>query len=249
MAHDIESQNLAHVAIVMDGNRTEGESKFGDKFKGHEHGALAVEIVIRACVEFCIPYLTLYAFSTENWKRSQEEIRLLMNLFRKFFGEKAQELLQQGVRIKFIGRRNRLPLDIQSMMSALEMRSMYNTRLTVLIALDYGGRDEIVRAVRRLLFKIVTLQVNPFKIDEKTFASCLDTAGIPDPDLLIRTSGQQRLSGFLLWQVAYAEMYFTNVNWPAFNRESLRQALDWFCARNRRFGGDHAQAVTKVAAE
>lgn len=249
MAKSIEPKRLAHIAITMDGNRREGQMQHGDKFKGHELGAYAVENIIRACVEFGIPYLTLYAFSTENWKRSETEVRLLFELFRRFFKEKAQELVAEGVRIKFIGRRDRLPVDIQGLMLALEARSSQNTALTVCIALDYGGRDEIIRAVRKLLFKIITLRVNPFAIDELAFAECLDTRGVPDPDLLIRTSGEQRTSGFLPWQATYAELYFTAVNWPCFDKEALEDAILWFEGRSRRLGGDEAVVASKIAAE
>lgn len=239
---------LGHIAIIMDGNRREGTVRCGDTSQGHIMGADAVEEAIKTCIGEGVSFLTLYAFSTENWTRSDEEVKLLMNLFRRFFSDKVSDLLRQGVRVKFIGRRDRLDADIVCMMQLLELNSSHNNELTVVIALDYGGRDEIVRAVSRLIWKVLTLRVNPFKIDEHTFSTCMDTSGIPDPDLVIRTGGERRLSGFLLWSLAYAELYFTEENWPSFNSTSLKNAIAWFQSRNRRFGGDVA-TERQVAAE
>jgi undecaprenyl diphosphate synthase len=233
-----------HVAIIMDGNRRFGEHTYHDPYKGHEAGAHAAEEIIRECVRMRIPYLTLYAFSTENWKRSRKEVGYLMNLFRTFFTEKGSELIREGVRIRFIGRRDRLPKDVRGAMTLLEMRSKNGTKLTLTVALDYGGRDEIVRAAGRLLLKALTLRANPFALTQEAFAACLDTADLPDADLIIRTGGEQRLSGFLLWQSEYAELYFTETPWPAFDRDAFFEALSAFHVRERRRGGD-APALSK----
>jgi undecaprenyl diphosphate synthase len=229
----------------MDGNRRFGENTYHDPFKGHEAGAHAAEEIIRECVRMRIPHLTLYAFSTENWKRSRKEVGYLMDLFRSFFKEKGSELIREGVRMHFIGRRDRLPKDVRGAMTLLEVRSRAGTKLHLTVALDYGGRDEIVRATRKLLLKALTLRVNPFALTHEAFAACLDTADLPDADLIIRTGGEQRLSGFLLWQSEYAELYFTDTPWPAFDRSEFFEALSAFHLRERRRGGDPA-ALSKV---
>lgn len=219
----------SHVAIIMDGNRRAGEADLGDKLKGHIEGMKRAEEVVRAASERSIQYLTLYAFSTENWKRSKEEVSTLFTIFRNFFDSEIERLLSEGVVVRAIGRRDRLPEDIVERIESAESRSREGTGLRLQIALDYGGRDELVRAVGRL-------KNESREVSEDSLNSSLDTAGIPDPDLIIRTGGEQRLSGFLLWQAAYAELYFTETLWPHFNDEELEKALQWYGARVRRHG-------------
>lgn len=232
----------------MDGNRRYGETYLHDAGKGHEAGAEAAEAAIRACREAGVPYLTLFAFSTDNWKRSKEEVRLLMDLFRRFVREKLEPIVSEGVRVRFIGRRDRLPRDIVLLMARVEARSDKETRMTLTIALDYGGRDEIVRAALKLVRKALTLRVNPFFITNEQFAACLDSGDLPDVDLLIRTGGEQRLSGFLLWLSAYAELYFSGVPWPQFDADEFDDALAYYTLRERRFGGDAAKEPASAAA-
>jgi undecaprenyl diphosphate synthase len=233
-----------HLAIILDGNRRAGEQLFGDGLKGHERGGEVVEFIIRLCIKYGIKFLTLYAFSTENWKRSEGEKRKLFDLFRKFFSEKREESNREGIRYRFIGRRNRLPLDIRLMMTALEDGTRQNDRLIVTVALDYGGRDELVRAALRLCFKIVTLRVNPFKVTEIDFEECLDTCGLPPVDLLLRTGGEKRVSNFLLWQIAYAEFVFIDTLLPLVTEKIFINVLKIFSSRDRRFGGDSCKKKT-----
>lgn len=213
----------------MDGNRRAGEADFGDKLRGHAEGVERAEEIVRTAGERGIKCVTLYAFSTENWKRSQEEVDTLFSLFRTSFSSHLERLMADGVCVRFIGRRDRLPEDMLDMMSSLEERSKDNQELTLNVALDYGGRDELVRATERLL-------ASGTDVSESALAAALDTAGIPDPDLIIRTGGEHRLSGFLLWQSSYAELYFTDTYWPHFTQIEFDKALDWYATRERRMG-------------
>ncbi|MCA9361611.1 di-trans,poly-cis-decaprenylcistransferase [Candidatus Kaiserbacteria bacterium] len=219
-----------HVALIMDGNRRYGEITDGDKLKGHIKGLQAVEDIVRYAGEKQIKYITLYAFSTENWKRSEEEVTVLMNLFRDYFKLNLETLIEEGVRVRFIGRRDRLPSDIVSMMREVEDKSLKNDSVTLQIALDYGGRDEVVRAIKKIKTSNLSIE------SETDFGKLLDTANVPDPDLLIRTGGEKRLSGFLLWQLQYTELYFTDTLWPDFDSEEFQMALDWYKNRDRRKG-------------
>ncbi len=213
----------------MDGNRRAGEADFGNRLQGHAAGVVRIEEVVRRASEHGISFVTLYAFSTENWKRSETEVETLFSLFRSYFHEKLSELVADGVRVCFIGRRDRLPADILVQMAQTEASSQGNTRITLIIALDYGGRDELVRAFDKL-------QVSGSIATEATISEMLDTADVPDPDLIIRTGGEKRLSGFLLWQAAYAELYFTDTLWPHFTVSEFDRALAWFQTRERRIG-------------
>ncbi len=235
-----------HLAIIMDGNRRGGEKLFGNRMKGHELGATVVELIIRFCLKWGIKFLTLYAFSTENWSRSPDEIRSLFDVFRRFFGNKKEEMHRAGVRLRFIGRRDRLPYDIKLMMSAIEKQTAKNDKLVVTVALDYGGRDEIVRAFKKLFWKVLTLRVNPFKITEKVFAECLDTQGLTDPDLLLRTGGEERISNYLLWQCAYTEFLFIKELWCECTDQTFEQVLIENTKRHRRFGGDEKLQIKSV---
>ncbi|MBL4739514.1 MAG: isoprenyl transferase [Sneathiella sp.] len=225
-----------HVAIIMDGNGRWATRRSLSRLKGHEHGAKAVREAVKGCVELEIPYLTLFAFSSENWKRPEEEVNHLMGLFRFFIKREMNELNSAGVRINFIGNINKLPDDVQILVEYSVDLTKSNSKLVLTIALSYGGQEEIVNAARRLAEKVKTGELNLDDISEEEFASSLDTAGIPDPDLLIRTSGEKRLSNFLLWQSAYSELVFMDVLWPDFKKEDLQQAVDEYCNRCRRYG-------------
>jgi undecaprenyl diphosphate synthase len=217
-----------HVGIIMDGNRRAGETSFGGRLEGHREGVKTASAIVRATKTKGIPYLTFYAFSTENWKRSEGEVTLLMTLFREFFDEHVEAFLRDEIAVRCIGRRDRLPTDIIERIESIEERSPKDASLQVLIAIDYGGRDELVRAFTKIQAETT--------LDEETITNALDTTGIPDPDLIIRTGGEHRLSGFLLWQSAYAELYVTEVLWPHFTEVEYDAALTWYSERERRHG-------------
>ncbi|MEM7524425.1 MAG: polyprenyl diphosphate synthase [Pseudomonadota bacterium] len=225
-----------HVAIIMDGNGRWASKRGLPRLAGHRKGAEAVRDVVEACGEFGVEVLTLYAFSTENWKRSVEEVTGLMNLFRIYMRREAAELKRRGAKVVFIGDRAALAPDIQAMMDSLEAHTAENDKITVCIALNYGGRAEIAAAARRVAARAATGEVGLDAVDEAAIEAELDTAGLPDPDLVIRTSGEQRISNFLLWQCAYAEFLFVDELWPDFGRDALDRALSVYGARNRRFG-------------
>lgn len=226
---------LQHVAIIMDGNRRWAKARGLDSVKGHEQAAKkAVEPLIERCVELGIPFVTFWAFSTENWKRDETELSGLFDVFRFALGSLAVRFIQKGARLRILGDVNRFPKDISQKSLELISKSSKNHRITVTFALNYGGRDEILRAVK----KIVTDKIPPSDINEDLLSSYLDTAGIPDPDLIIRTGGEQRLSGFLPWQSVYSELYFTPTLFPDFSADQLSLAVDDFLKRDRRFGGN-----------
>jgi undecaprenyl diphosphate synthase len=226
---------LNHVAIIMDGNRRWAKAKNLPSVKGHQQAAeKVIEPLIKECVKQKIPYVTFWAFSTENWKRDKQEITDLFKIFRFALGGLATKFIKQGARLRVLGDLNRFPKDIAKKSLEMIQTSKKNTQITVTFALNYGGRDEILRAVK----KIVKSKTPASKITEELFASNLDTHGIPDPDLIIRTGGDQRLSGYLPWQSVYSELYFTNTLFPNFTPQKLKQALKSFSTRNRRFGGN-----------
>ena len=226
---------LNHVAIIMDGNRRWAKNKGLPSVKGHQQAATEViEPLIAECVKQKIPFVTFWAFSTENWKRDKKEITELFKIFRFALGKLAAKFIKQGAKLKILGDINKFPKDIAKKSLEMIQKSKGNTQITVTFALNYGGRDEILRAVK----KIVKQKIPVKKINEDVFASCLDTAGIPDPDLIIRTGGDQRLSGYLPWQSVYSELYFTNTLFPDFTPTQLKKALKSFSTRNRRFGGN-----------
>ena len=229
------SDTPRHIAIIMDGNGRWAKNRGWPRLVGHRRGAERVKQIVRACPDLGVNWLTVYAFSTENWKRSTEEVLGLMKIFRIYIKREADGLAAEGVRMRFIGARERLDPKLQALMAGIEARTAGNTRLNLTVAINYGGRDEILRASKRLADKIVAGQItDPTEAD---FAACLDTAGIPDPDLVIRTSGETRTSNFLPWQSAYAEYDFTPTLWPDFSPEHLAEILDRFGLRDRRFGG------------
>ena len=225
-----------HVAIIMDGNGRWAKARGLPRTAGHRHGVEAVRRTVKAAVADGIRYLTLYGFSSENWNRPASEVRELMDLLRHYLSSEIAELHEQGVRLRFIGDRTRLPADIIARIDAAERRTAGNTVLTLVIALSYGSRDEILAAARRMAVRAAQGDLDPDAIGQEEFSRHLLTSDIPDPDLVIRTSGEQRLSNFLLWQSAYAELVFTKCLWPDFDAETLRGAVSEYYERERRFG-------------
>jgi undecaprenyl diphosphate synthase len=226
----------AHVAIIMDGNGRWAKARGLPRIAGHRHGAEAVRRTVTAAGEFGIAYLTLFGFSSENWKRPVGEVDDLMGLLRHYLRREIAELHKNGVGLKVIGDRARLPDDIVTLISNAEALTAGNHGLKLTIALSYGGRAEIVRAARRLVEQVQAGALSPEAIDEDLFARHLLTADMPDPDLVIRTSGEQRISNFLLWQTAYAEFVFTATMWPDFGKGDLEKALSDYHGRERRYG-------------
>ncbi|MCP5075939.1 MAG: isoprenyl transferase, partial [Rhodobacteraceae bacterium] len=235
---DIEGpdKSARHVAVIMDGNGRWATARGLERLKGHVKGVDRVRELVRAAPEFGIEYLTIFAFSTENWKRSEREVTGLMNLFRRYIRGEADTLNKDQVRVRFIGERSRLDVRLQSLMTELEKLTENNTRLNLTVALNYGGRDEIARAVQRMAKAVKTGMLQPEDISETTISNFLDTAGIPDPDLVIRTSGEYRTSNFLPWQCAYSEYIFTETAWPDFTIKEVVKTLNDFKGRDRRFG-------------
>jgi undecaprenyl diphosphate synthase len=226
----------AHVAIIMDGNGRWAKQRLLSRIKGHEKGAEAVRMTVRTCRELGIPFLTLYAFSTENWQRPKTEVNALMGLLRRFLEAELRELLKNGIRLHVIGRRERLPENVQKALAAAVNDTRHNSALQLNLALSYGGRDEITRAAQSLAAEVQAGRMRPADITEELLSARLDTAGIPDPDLLIRTGGDMRVSNFLLWQLAYTEIFVTPTLWPDFTPELFQQILNDFQSRERRFG-------------
>jgi undecaprenyl diphosphate synthase len=226
----------AHVAIIMDGNGRWARQRLLSRIQGHEKGAEAVRTTVRTCRERGIPFLTLYAFSTENWQRPKTEVTALMGLLRRFLESELRELLKNGIRLHVIGRRDRLPENVQKALAAAVNDTRQNSTLQLTLALSYGGRDEITRAAQSLAVEVQAGRMRPADITEELLSARLDTAGIPDPDLLIRTGGDMRVSNFLLWQLAYTEIFVTPTLWPDFTPELFQQILKDFQSRERRFG-------------
>ncbi|NUN94292.1 MAG: isoprenyl transferase [Verrucomicrobiae bacterium] len=226
-----------HVAVIMDGNGRWARQRLLPRIEGHRRGIESVRAVVRAAGELGIEYLTLYAFSKENWRRPKMEIAALMRLLERFLREEIGELNENKVRLKTIGARDDLPPRVLSQLRKTEAATAKNSGLTLILALSYGARDEILRAVRRVAADAVAGRLSPDAVDEIAFAARLDTAGVPDPDLLIRTSGELRVSNFLLWQISYAEFVISPALWPDFRREHFLEALREFANRRRRFGG------------
>ena len=225
-----------HVAIIMDGNGRWAEARGLPRVSGHRRGADAVRTVVEACREIGIPYLTLYAFSSENWKRPLTEIDDLMGLLRVYLRGELAELHASNVRLRFIGNREALAPDIIGLIEEAEAMTAANDSLTLSVALNYGSHSEIVQACRRVAEEVAAGRLGVAEITEATFTRYLETADVPDPDLLIRTSGEQRLSNFLLWQLAYAELVFTDTLWPDFSKDELESAVAEFQRRERRYG-------------
>jgi undecaprenyl diphosphate synthase len=230
-----------HVAIIMDGNGRWAEAQGLERNAGHRAGIEAVRDVLRAANDFGVRFLTLYAFSSENWGRPQDEVRELMRLLEHYLVEEIQEVMDNGIRVRAMGRLERLPPKIQkSVQDAIE-RSAANQEMTLVFALSYGGRAEIVDAARKIARDAVAGVLDPHGIDEKVFSSYLYEPELPDPDLLIRTGAEFRVSNFLLWQIAYTELYTTPLMWPDFRREHFAEAVLHYQSRERRFGKTSAQ--------
>ena len=226
-----------HIAIILDGNGRWAKAKGMPRGYGHVKGCANLESICDDIKDLGVKYLTVYAFSTENWKRSREEVEGLMKLFRSYLKKCIRSAEKNKMRVKVIGDISAFDSDIQEKIHRLEDFSKDYDELFFQIALNYGNRDEIVRGVRRLAQDAVDGKLKPEEIDEHVFENYLDTAGIPDPDLLIRTSGEQRLSNYLLWQLAYTEFYFTDVAWPDFHKPELLKAIEKYNERVRRYGG------------
>nr|WP_297305205.1 isoprenyl transferase [uncultured Lachnoclostridium sp.] len=236
MALDENMVVPGHVALILDGNGRWAKKRGLPRTMGHKEGCVTVEKTVEIAARMGIRYLTVYGFSTENWKRSAEEVGALMQLFRYYMVRLLKIASANNVRVRMIGDRSRFAPDIIEGINRLERETADNTGLTFVIAVNYGGRDEIRRAAARLAKDCVHGKVNADQIDESLFSSYLDTAGMPDPDLLIRTSGELRLSNYLLWQLAYTEIVVTDCLWPDFNQEELEKAIVQYNKRDRRFG-------------
>lgn len=226
-----------HVAIIMDGNGRWAKRRGLPRTMGHKEGCAVVERTVEDAARLGIKYLTVYGFSTENWKRSADEVGALMQLFRYYMVRLLKIAKANNVRVRMIGERSRFDQDIIDGINRLERETKDNSGLTFVIAVNYGGRDEIVRAAKKIIRDAVAGDVTPEQMNEEVFTSYLDTADMPDPDLLIRTSGELRLSNYLLWQLAYTELYVTDCMWPDFNKEELKKAIAAYNSRERRFGG------------
>ena len=230
------TNKLEHVAVIMDGNGRWAAKRGFPRNVGHKKGAEVVIEVAKAAKELGVKFLTLYAFSTENWKRSREEVDGLMNLLREYLTKDFQELKENDVRIRFIGERRMLAADIVEKIEELESSTANNKSLGLQVALSYGSRQEIIHAVKEIAAKVKSGDMSLKDIDEQSFSDMLYTAGVPDPDLVIRTSGEQRVSNYLLWQIAYAEFFFTKTLWPDFTKTELQEIIENYQTRERRYG-------------
>jgi undecaprenyl diphosphate synthase len=225
-----------HVAIIMDGNGRWAQARGRPRLFGHHSGARRVREIVTACPDLGVKYLTIFAFSTENWKRTQSEVAGLMSLFRRYIMKEMQAFVKENVQVRFIGDRPRLDAKLRSLMDEAEEMTRHCTGTNLTIALNYGGRDEVSRAAKRLAHDVASGRLDPEDIDEETLPKYLDTYVLPDPDLVIRTSGEARISNFLLWQSAYAEYEFIDTLWPDFTPDVFTELLKSYGARDRRFG-------------
>ena len=225
-----------HVAIIMDGNGRWAKARGMSRTQGHLEGVKRVEEIIKAACDMGIEYLTVYAFSTENWSRPQDEVSMIMRTFIMVLGQKAKELKKKGVRINFIGRRQGVPAEVLKAIDEVALLTIKNTTMTLNIAFNYGARGEIIDAIKSIAGQVLEGNIKTDDIDEKIVSTHLYTKGQPDPDLLIRTSGEERISNFLLWQLSYAELYFTDKCWPEFDTEQFSKALTDYAQRERRWG-------------
>lgn len=226
-----------HIAIILDGNGRWAKKRGMPRSYGHTQGSKNVERICEDAYKMGVKYLTVYAFSTENWKRPKDEVDTLMNLLRNYMKTCLKTAEKNRMRVRVIGDKTALAEDIQKRIAELEAATKDNDGLCFQIALNYGSRDEMLRAMKRVAADCVDGKVGLEQVDEALFETYLDTHGIPDPDLMIRTSGEQRLSNYLLWQLAYSEFYFTDVLWPDFTKEDLAKAIEYYNCRDRRFGG------------
>ena len=231
-----DENKLRHLAIIMDGNGRWATKRGLPRSMGHKKGAEVVKEITRAAGELGVEFLTLYAFSTENWNRSEDEVQTLMGLLRDYLKSDLKEVQENNVRIRFIGEREMLDANIVQKMAEIESETLKNTGMTLCIALSYGSRQEIVNAVKKTAALVKEGDISLNDIDVKLFSDMLYTKDMPDPDLVVRTSGEQRISNYLLWQIAYSEFYFTDVLWPDFNKKLLEDIIAAFNKRERRYG-------------
>lgn len=238
-----------HIAVVMDGNGRWARQRDLPRAEGHLRGAETARLMVEQSVRHQIPYLTLFAFSSENWRRPQQEVELLMELFTQRLEVECPALMEQGIALRVVGNRSRFPLPLQKMIEQVEAATAAGKRLSLQIAADYGGRWDIAQAAKKIADLVAEGRLDRDQISEETIASMLALSPIPDPDLLIRTGGEKRVSNFLLWQLAYAELYFTDTCWPDFDAAELEKALLWYGQRARRFGQtDEQLAATAIDA-
>jgi len=243
----IDPQRLPkHVAIIMDGNGRWAKKKILNRIRGHEEGAESVRNIVRTSREIGISWLTLYAFSEENWKRPNYEIQALMGLLKRFLKNELDEMLDNGIRFQTIGRTGKLPVDVQESLKETMEKTSRNRDMVLTLALSYGGRQEILDTVRKISEKIESGEITSMEISEQLISDSLYTSAIPDPDLLIRTSGEYRVSNFLLWQIAYAEIYITSTLWPDFRKEEYLFIIEEFQKRERRFGATGEQMANNI---
>jgi len=240
---EAEEGTPRHVAIIMDGNGRWANRRGLPRSVGHRRGVEAVRRTVRAAIELGIPYLTIYSFSSENWSRPADEIDDLMGLMKRFIRRDLAELHQSGVRIRIIGERDNVDPELLALIDEARELTRENQSLTLVIAFNYGSRAEIAKAARRLAEEVAAGRLSPDEVTAEALSAALDTQGIPDPDLLVRTSGEMRLSNFLLWQSAYTEFVFLDAYWPEFGRELLEEAIARFRARERRFGGSSKRSM------
>lgn len=243
---NIDPQKLPkHVAIIMDGNGRWAKKKTLNRVRGHEEGAESVRNIVRTSREIGISWLTLYAFSEENWKRPEYEVKGLMTLLKRFLKGELDEMLHNGIRFQTIGRTSKLPSDVQKILYETTDKTSQNKDMVLTLALSYGGRQEIFDTIRKISKRIESGDMTSEEISEQLIADYLYTTGMPDPDLLIRTSGEYRVSNFLLWQIAYAEIYITPTLWPDFRKEEYLLAIEEFQRRERRFGASEEQLAKR----
>jgi undecaprenyl diphosphate synthase len=233
----------AHLAVIMDGNGRWAKKKLLNRVKGHERGAETVRMVVRAVREIGVSVLTLYAFSTENWQRSKAEVSALMALLKRFLKDELADLSENNIRLNAIGQIHRLPTDVQNTLAETMQATAQNDGMTLNLALSYGGRDEIVRMAKTIAGQVKDGTLDIDEITPELISANLYTANMPDPDLMIRTSGEMRISNFLLWQIAYAELFITDTLWPDFTREELYHILKVYQGRERRFGKENAANI------
>ena len=237
LVRNIKPNGLEHVAIIMDGNGRWAQNKGRPRLFGHQAGARRVREIVESCPDLGIKYLTIFAFSTENWKRTQIEVSGLMKLFKRYIDKETQPLIDAGVRVRFIGDRLRLESSLVNLMDRLEELTEKNSVVNLTIAINYGARDEVTRAAKRMAKDVLNGDLSVENINEETLPKYLDTHVLPDPGLVIRTSGEARISNFLLWQSAYAEYEFIDTLWPDFTKEIFADVVNQFDKRERRFGG------------
>lgn len=226
-----------HIAIIMDGNGRWAQQRGLPRVEGHRNGSQAVRATVTECARLGIECLTLYSFSTENWKRPAEEVNVLMELYRQYLVEERPTIMNNNIRVRHLGDENQLPQSVLDELHKTVEMSLGNDQMVLCLALNYSGRSEQIRAFRKIAADVKAGILDPADIDEDTISDNLDTAGLPDPDLLVRTSGEMRISNFLLWQISYAEIYVTEAHWPDFNQNELHNAIRAYSKRNRRFGG------------